>query len=61
MISGSAAITIAAEASFNMVLEAAGREKVFIPMLGSVYKSAFGELPKSVENRMSNMVKKSRT
>lgn len=46
-ITGSAAGTIAAGASFDLVLEAAGREKVFIPMVGSMYKSVFGELPRN--------------
>jgi hypothetical protein len=59
VVTGGAATVITAGASFDSVLEAAGREKVFLPMLGSMYKSVFGEiLPKTVENRMMDMVKK---
>ena len=39
-----AAAAIAAGASYDSVLEAAGREEVFVPMLGSAYKKIFGEL-----------------
>ena len=53
-ITGSAAGTIAAGASFDLVLEAAGREKIFIPMVGSMYKSVFGELPK---NQVTDVIK----
>lgn len=62
IVSGSAAGTIAAGASFDSVLEAAGREKVFVPMLGSMYKSVFGEIPKKpitdvINNNTNNEVK----
>jgi len=42
-ITGGTASVIAAGASYDQVLEAAGREKVFVPLLGSMYKSVFGE------------------
>ena len=55
-ITGGASATIAAGASIDSVLEAAGREKVFIPMMGSLYKSVFGELPKDAQDRITTMV-----
>ena len=64
IVSGGAAGTIAAGASFDSVLEAAGREKVFITryaMLGSMYRSVFGEIPKrpitDLINNTNNEVK----
>lgn len=56
IVSGTAAATIAGGASFDTVLESAGREKIFVPMMGSLYKSVFGELPKIAEDRITNMV-----
>ena len=55
-VTGGTAATIAAGASFDSVLEAAGREKIFVPMLGSLYKSVFGELPKNVQERINGFV-----
>lgn len=57
-ITGGAITVITVGASFDSVLEAAGREKVFVPFIGSMYKSVFGELPKSAETRITDMVKK---
>ena len=57
LVSGGAAATIAGGASFDSVLESAGREKIFVPMMGSLYKYVFGELPKIAEDRIANMVK----
>ena len=39
-ITGGTATAVAAGASFDLVLESAGREKVFIPFLGNVYKKS---------------------
>lgn len=58
-LTGGAAASVAAGASFDLVLESAGHEKVFVPMLGSMYKSIFGELTKSAENNITKMVEKS--
>nr|UEK25959.1 hypothetical protein [Mutinus fleischeri] len=55
-VTGGTAATIAAGASFDSVLEAAGREKVFVPMLGSLYKSVFGELSSHTQERINNIV-----
>jgi hypothetical protein len=46
-ITGGGAAVIAAGTSFDSVLEAAGRDKIFIPMLGEGYKHIFGENLKS--------------
>jgi hypothetical protein len=42
-ITGGGAAVLAAGSSFDSVLEAAGRDKLFIPMLGEGYKNIFGE------------------
>ena len=64
-ITGGAAAVIAGGASYDQVLEAAGREKVFVPMMGEIYKSVFGEvipnnnintLVKSIEPKSDNSV-----
>lgn len=47
VVTGGTASVIAAGASYDQVLEAAGRVKVFIPILGSMYESVFAATPPS--------------
>nr|YP_010697893.1 hypothetical protein P1Q19_mgp05 [Fuscoporia viticola]WCF76854.1 hypothetical protein [Fuscoporia viticola] len=53
VVTGTVAGTVAAGASFDSVLEAAGRERFFVPMLGSMYKTVFGEMP---DNRIKDVL-----
>jgi len=45
-VTGGTAAFVAAGASFDNVLEAAGREKIFVPMMGDIFKKVFGEAVK---------------
>lgn len=56
LVTGGTASIVAGGASFDLVLEAAGREKVFIPFLGNLYKSAFGEVPANFNKNLNTMI-----
>jgi hypothetical protein len=59
-MTGGAAAIIAGGSSFDSVFEAAGREKLFIPMMGTLYKGVFGEVAsKTISTNLNEMVGKS--
>jgi hypothetical protein len=55
-VTGGGALFIAGGAAYDQVLSAANRPQVFIPMMGNVYKYAFGEVPSDFENKFYNYV-----
>jgi hypothetical protein len=59
-VTGGTAATVAAGASFDSVLEAAGRDKIFVPMMGRWIKDIFGEVSSNANTNLNKMVEDSK-
>lgn len=55
VVTGGAATFLGGGVVVDQILEEAGREKVFVPFMGSLYKSAFGELTPTTQERLNAM------
>jgi hypothetical protein len=55
-VTGAGAVFIAGGAAYDQVLVEANRPRVFIPMMGGVYKHLLGEVPSNFESKIFNLI-----